>query len=252
MAAQARMKRTENTPTMKERMELIRKHHHFLKWKQIIIFLQQHYPHLSRRHALSSGDLVSSDSVMTVLTIILTVSATRHKWAKVLCGFLFLLFLKILIVLVKYKSPLNASAKPIYNLFGCYFLKHFFHCMQTYISSPTFHGQVYTKCFIWSFLLSVLPASKFVSSLPVVMFLRPAWSGHWLQPRPPEPELHPRIERSRSRGQREEGGNTDVKYQPRLEARATAPASNWQHGKTFETADMSMKCICLHICMNTT
>ena len=43
-----------------ERMELRRKHYHFL----------------SSRHALSSGDLVSSDSVITVLTIILTISAT--------------------------------------------------------------------------------------------------------------------------------------------------------------------------------
>ena len=84
------MKRTENTPTMKERMELIRKHHHFLEWIIIFICSTVYHPRLSRRHALSSGDLVSSDSVMTVLTIILTVSATRHEWAEVLCGFLFL------------------------------------------------------------------------------------------------------------------------------------------------------------------
>ena len=49
-AAQALMKRTEKTPTMKERMEERRKHHHFL----------------SARQALSSAEL----SVITVLTII--------------------------------------------------------------------------------------------------------------------------------------------------------------------------------------
>ena len=39
MAAQARMKRTENTPTMKERMELRRKHHHFLQQSRPILII---------------------------------------------------------------------------------------------------------------------------------------------------------------------------------------------------------------------
>ena len=46
------MKRTEKTPTMKERMEERRKHHHFL----------------SAKHSLSSR--LVSVSVITVLTII--------------------------------------------------------------------------------------------------------------------------------------------------------------------------------------
>ena len=51
-AAQARMNRTEKTPTKKERMEERRKHHHFL----------------STKHSLSSR--LVSVSVITVLTII--------------------------------------------------------------------------------------------------------------------------------------------------------------------------------------
>ena len=64
------------------------------------------------------------------------------------------------------------------------------------------------------------------------MLLRPAWSGHWLSPGQSRSCIRG-LSRSRSQ-ERVNTVNTDVKYQPSLEAGASAPASNWQHGKTLK------------------
>ena len=67
MAAQARMKRTENTPTMKERMELSRKHHHFLKMI------------LARLNSISAWQLVE----MPKSSVFPTSSGGKYTWFSV-------------------------------------------------------------------------------------------------------------------------------------------------------------------------